>query len=105
MVLRTCRFFFTADAWSAINAEALCCGAIPVFIHPGPWTDAEVDGSEVGRLPRLVPGAELTEAGFAAFETERRAFVARLDAVTAGWHDSVRAMLVAADAHFAEMGA
>jgi hypothetical protein len=100
-LLRNCRFFYSADACSYINNEALSCGAIPVFIHNGPWTDAEIDSFEGGTLPRLRPNATLDENFFPQFEVARDQYLKRLQACEQRWEPSVREMIEKVDRHFA----
>lgn len=99
-LLRSCRFFYTADHWSNINTEALLCGAIPVFLPGGPWSDAEIDSCETGPLPRLRQG--FAHVDFSAFEEERRAYVGRVRALAGQWPHSVLRVLDDADRHFAD---
>jgi hypothetical protein len=100
ILLRNCRFFYTGDACSAINAEALRCGAIPAFLDNGPWSDEEIDGSEAGVLPRLYGGMQAGDNFYAEFEAQRVAFVERLHALERGWDASVFEMVDKVSAHF-----
>lgn len=100
MLLRNCRFFYTGDAWSNINVEALACGAIPVFLALGPWTNEEIDGSELGVLPRLTPGVALSESLFSEFEVARAALLDRVAEVDARWDASVVELIHKVDRHF-----
>jgi hypothetical protein len=101
ILLRNCRFFYTADACSNINNEALSCGAIPVFIHNGPWTDAEIDGFDAGALPRVGPNATLDENFLVQFEIARDQYLKGLQACEQRWEPSVREMIEKVDRHFA----
>jgi hypothetical protein len=100
ILLRNCRFFYTADSCSHINNEALSCGAIPIFLHNGPWTDAEIDAFEAGPLPRLHPGESLDEAKWERFERDRDRYLAGLSAIEREWEPSVQAMIEKVDRHF-----
>jgi hypothetical protein len=100
-MLRNCRFFYSADACSYINNEALSCGAIPVFIHNGPWTDAEIDSFEGGTLPRVRPNATLDENFFPQFEVARDQYLKRVQACEQRWEPSVQEMIEKVDRHFA----
>ena len=100
VLLRQCRFFYTADACSNINNEALSCGAIPVFVHNGPWSDAEIDAFEAGAIPRLRQNEELDDAQFAHFEIRRVAYLAALSDIDQGWEPSVRELAEKVDRHF-----
>jgi hypothetical protein len=100
ILLRHCRFFYTADACSHINNEALSCGAIPVFLHNGPWTDAEIDGFEAGAMPRLRPGEACDDAKFERFELDRERYLQGLAAIEQQWEPSVQALIEKVDRHF-----
>lgn len=100
ILLRQCRFFYTADACSHINNEALSCGAIPVFMHYGPWTDVEISAFEAGALPRLHMGQTLGEAEFQQFEADRERYLAGLDAMAQRWERSVGELIEKVDQHF-----
>jgi hypothetical protein len=100
-MLRNCRLFYTADACSNINNEALACGAIPVFMHNGPWTEAEIDAFEPGPMPRLRLGESLTAAGFAQFELARERYLTGLEALEQRWDASVQEFVEKVDLHFA----
>lgn len=102
LLLRNCRMFITGDACSNLNVEALSCGAVPVFLHNGPWTDAEIDGTELGTLPRVHTGTTMGENFFDTFEVERKAFLARVRRLEEGWEQGVATFVEKVDAHFAE---
>jgi hypothetical protein len=99
-MLRNCRFFYSADACSHINNEALSCGAIPVFIHNGPWTDAEIDSFEGGTVPRVRLNATLDENFFTRFEADRDLYLKRMQACEQRWEPSVQEMIEKVDRHF-----
>jgi hypothetical protein len=102
MLLRNCRFFYTGDAWSNINVEALACGAIPVFLHNGPWTDEEIDGTELGTFPRVVKSAgKIDSAFFKKFDQRRVRFLNQVKAIEREWDQRVIELVEKADAHFA----
>jgi hypothetical protein len=101
IMLRNCRFFYTADACTNINKEALACGAIPVFIHNGPWTDAEIDAFEPGAMPRVRPSETLDEDGLVQFEIARAQYLQGLQACEQRWEPSVQEMIEKVDRHFA----
>ena len=100
MLLRNCRFFYTADACSNINVEALACGAIPIFIHNGPWTDEEIDGYESGPIPRISLGQRPSANVFAEFDAARVDYVQRLKNWIDAWEPSVAQMIEKVDRHF-----
>ena len=100
LLLRNCRIFYTGDACSSTNLEALFCGAIPAFIHNGPWSDAEIDGSELGAFPRLRAGMSRTDNFFAEFEAERNRYIGRIRTFQTGWDARVAQFAEKVDAHF-----
>lgn len=104
MLLRNCRLFFSGDACSNINVEALSCGAVPVFLHNGPWTDAEIDGTEFGTLPRVHSGTTMGDNFFDEFELERKAFLQRMQDLELAWEPNVAEFVTKVDAHFAHAG-
>lgn len=101
ILLRNCRFFYTADACSNINNEALSCGAIPVFMHNGPWTDAEIDAFDAGPMPRVHPGVPQPENFFETFEILRERYLEGLRQCELRWEPSVQEMMEKVDRHFA----
>jgi hypothetical protein len=101
VLLRNCRFFYTADACSNINREALSCGAIPVFIHNGPWTDAELDSFEPGAFPRMRLDSPPGDNFLAQFEVARGEYLQGMRDCEQRWEPSVREMIEKVDRHFA----
>lgn len=56
ILLRQCRYFFTWDAVSQTNLDAVACGAVPVVLHEQQITRDELNRGELGAYPdvRLV---------------------------------------------------
>lgn len=102
ILLRNCRFFYTADACSKINLEALSCGAVPVYMFNGPWTDEEIDGSEFGAIPRIYLDTKVGPDFFAEFDVRRAEFENRVKAHMQVWDESVQQMIAKVDQHFAQ---
>lgn len=100
ILLRNCRFFYTGDACSKLNVEALSCGAIPAFIHNGPWTDEEIDGGEFGLFPRLHAGIKDRDTFLKTFDVQRAEFLGRLRSYIDGWDDNISQLIEKVDAHF-----
>jgi hypothetical protein len=100
MLLRNCRFFYTADACSAVNVEALACGAIPAFFHNGPWSNEEIDGFEPGVFPRLYEGIQAGDNFYAEFETARVGYLQRMREYLEDWDNNIAQMIEKADRHF-----
>ncbi|MBR8229843.1 hypothetical protein KDX05_16140 [Burkholderia vietnamiensis] len=101
IMLRNCRFFYTADACSNLNVEALACGAIPAFMDNGPWRDEEIDGAEPGKFPRLYAGIEAGEDFYARFEEARAQYFENLRGYIDGWDAGAAEMIEKVDRHFA----
>lgn len=97
-LLRECRFFNTFDAWTQTNLEAVMCGAVPVVHSYGPWTPEEVDGSELGRIPRLDASALTMDT--AQFLAERDLLEARVRELSASWQERVEATAKQIEEHF-----
>jgi len=90
LLLRQCRFFYTYDAWSNINAEAVAAGAVPVFMQYAPWSRDEIDACEIGPLPQgtfIVEqgGAVVSEVDYEAFKREREEFLRRMQDLDDSW--------------------
>jgi hypothetical protein len=100
ILLRNCRVFYSGDACSSINVEALLCGAIPALLHNGPWTNEELDGTELGPFPRLHAGTPADEDFFATLEKQRTGYIDQLRKFQLGWDDSVAQLIDKVDAHF-----
>jgi hypothetical protein len=100
-LLRNCRFFYTGDSCSNINVEALACGAIPAFLHNGPWTDEEIDGTPTGAFPRLYGGITAGENFFAEFEVARTHYLERVQQLADSWDANIAQFIDKVDAHFA----
>lgn len=90
-LLKNARFLYTYDSWTNLNLEAVLCGAIPVFLHNGPFTDEEIDGSELGALPRIKLNSEqlLTDEYFKQFEFEKQQLKQRLQTMQSNWEFDV----------------
>ena len=91
-VLKRTRFFYTWDSWSAINVEAIMCGAVPVFMRYEPWTENEIDGSELGILPRNV---------IQGFDDGRDRLIGRIKELDETWDSRVGEFCRRIDLHFA----
>jgi hypothetical protein len=100
LVLRNTRRFITWDSWSAINVEAVLCGALPVFARTEPWTQEEIDNSELGIIPRVDMEAK-TAPTAEAYYYHKMQLEKRIAAVAASWEERVAELVVAVDQHFA----
>jgi len=100
LLLRNCRIFYTADACTCLSLEALLCGAVLAFVHKGPWTDGEIDASELGVVPRLNHAASSDEVDFEAFEVQRGRYVDNLRTFQSSWDSQVSELAHRVEAHF-----
>jgi hypothetical protein len=98
-MLRSVRFFYSWDAWTQTNVDAIACGCILVILGYGPWSPADIDGSELGKIPRL--DGEHQQIDLDAYEADREALFARRDALIASWPERVDSALAAIEHHFA----
>lgn len=99
LLLRSTRFFYSWDAWTQTNVDALACGCILVVLGYGPWKSGDLDASELGRIPRL--DSEHQTIDVDAYEAARAALLARRDDLIASWPSRVDATLAAIERHFA----
>lgn len=52
-LLRNCRFFFSWDAVSATNTDAVLCGAVPIIMHDRQIPRAVLNSGELGAFPEI----------------------------------------------------
>lgn len=99
ILMRQTRFFYTWDAWTSTNMEAVLCGAVPVILHYDPWKPEELDASELG-LPRaeIVDGEVKLDAD--KFLKERIELMKKIDVMTISWDDRVREFAGKVEEHF-----
>jgi hypothetical protein len=94
ILLRNCRFFYTYDSWSNINVEANLCGAIPIFLDNGPWKDEEIDGSEIGAIPRIHIDRFASESiDFDEFTKNQEDLMERVRGCEKEWSNSVKVLV------------
>lgn len=91
IILQNSQLFFTYDSWSNINVEAIMCGAIPVFLHNGPFTDEEIDGGELGALPRIKFGeaVDFSVEKISDFYKKRSELLQRIEKIDSDWKKGV----------------
>ena len=100
-LLRHTRFLYTYDSWTNLNLEAILCGAIPIFLHNGPFTDEEIDDSELGTLPRIKFNQyNVSDDFFNEFESERIKLLNRLVKIQGNWHQGVTEFTRKVKKHF-----
>lgn len=101
-LLQATKYLFTWDAWSAINTEAVLCGAVPVVMRWGPWTPEDVQLDEIGPLPLLDYGEHVLggEWKLRLFSHWQRELADRIAALRASWDTRVRIFAEEVIAHF-----
>lgn len=100
LVMRNTRFFYTWDAWTATNVEAVLCGAVPVILSYDPWTPEEIDSSELGWLPRASLIDEQIGIDANAFKTGREAIMGRISELSVSWEKRVEMFMEKVRRHF-----
>jgi hypothetical protein len=100
VLLRNVRCFYTWDSWTSTNVEAILCGAIPFFLRYEPWTEQDLDESELGYIPRL--DTQHTNFDAEKFESDRKALRQRIDGLAASWDNRVREFTEKVERHFSQ---
>lgn len=100
ILLRQTRFFYTWDAWTSTNTEAVMCGAVPVILHYGPWKPEEVDGSELGWLPRGEIKNDRLTLDSGKFSKGRDALMEKISHYSLSWSKRVEDFMEKVELHF-----
>jgi hypothetical protein len=85
-LLRRIEYFYTWDCWTQTNLDAIISGCIPVFMRYKPFTSEEIDGTELGVIPRINLYQKLDAQKFAV---ERATLMARMIELQASWDQRV----------------
>jgi hypothetical protein len=85
-LLKRAKIFYTWDSWTQTNVEAILCGAIPYFMMYEPWTEAEIDGTELGKLPRM----DVNKKNYVVFNDERIRLKERINELNKTWPERVK---------------
>lgn len=103
-LLQVTRYLFTWDAYSAINTEAVLCGAIPVVMRWGSWRRADVRGSETKAVELLDCDSYMqdVEQKLHLFYQQREEMIESIAQLSSTWNDRVRAFAENAIAHFSK---
>lgn len=102
ILLKNSQFLFTYDSWTNTNVEAVLCGAIPVYLHNGPFTDEEIDGSELGKIPRIKFNEDInfSDSFLKKFIAERNDLLLRIVELNNKWKPSVGDLIAKLKNHF-----
>ena len=84
-----------------LNVEAVLCGAVPIYLNYGPWSDEEIDRGEFGKVPRLKAEQFEDLPNFRnSFDFERRALKQKIEHLQLQWPSNVDKFLTAVIQHF-----
>lgn len=97
-LLKNTRYFYTWDSWTATNIESILCGSMPIFMRYDPWTEEELDGSELGKIPRL--GVHHSQSDLNKFNDERMKLIGRIAELNATWNERVRGFVDQVQVHW-----
>lgn len=90
-ILRHVACFYTWDSWSATNVNAIMCGAVPFFLNYKPFTQEDVDGTELGIIPRL--DKINSKFDLVKFTEQREALIERMITLQASWLPRVKELM------------
>lgn len=100
-LLTKCNAFFTHDAYTMLNVEAVLCGAVPIYLNYGPWTDEEIDSGEFGEVPRLKAEQIDDLSKFReSFDLKRLALKQKIEHLQLQWPSNVDKFLTTVIQHF-----
>lgn len=100
-LLTKCNAFFTHDAYTMLNVEAVLCGAVPIYLNYGPWTDEEIDSGEFGEVPRLKAEKIDDLSKFReSFDLKRLALKQKIEHLQLQWPSNVDKFLTTVIQHF-----
>lgn len=92
--------FYTWDCWSQTNVDAVLCGAVPFFLQYDPFTSAEIDSAELGRIPRL--DADNITFDLNVFVEQRADLIKRIADLQATWKFRVQDFHEKLQSYFAD---
>lgn len=86
-LLQASRFMFTWDIITGATVDAIFAGAIPVFLMEHPLSFADIDGTELGKIPRAIPifGDTFEVMVPVDYEQQRLEFMERYTTVANGY--------------------
>lgn len=99
-LLKRTNIFYTWDSWTATNIEAILCGAVPYFLRYEPWTEEEVDGSELGPIPRI--DARNPRIDAEAFAEGRKQLLENIERLNSTWDARVKEFVNQVQSWFGE---
>jgi hypothetical protein len=90
---------YTWDSWTQTNVDAILTGCVPFFLNYAPFTPEEIDGSELGIIPRL--DRENHVFDLERFVSQRTALITRIAELQASWGMRVKDFYNKVQARFA----
>ncbi|HKB91066.1 MAG TPA: hypothetical protein VKC60_11165 [Opitutaceae bacterium] len=104
-LLKSTRFLYTWDSWTSTNVEAILCGAMPVFLRYDPWTKEDIDGSELGPLPKLDASTPNLQFNYTEFCRAKTILENNIKNLTFTWNNRVKKFTELVSRHFENIDA
>ena len=102
-LLSNCNYLYTLDSYSHIISEAILCGAVPIIVCNGPWSNEEIDTGELGPIPRLeVSDMKNAKAKLINFNDERKRLLNTFETLQRQWPFRVAEFIKSVNEHFYE---
>lgn len=98
-LLRRTKILYTYDTWSATNIEAIICGAYVNYMRWDIFTPAEIDGTELGSIPRLDRDQR---PDFPKYDVQRAAMMVRISELRASWNARVCGLMAQLNQRFGD---
>ena len=84
------KYLFTYDPYTFLNVEAVLCGTVPIFCDNWYVNDEEIDGGELGPIPRLtLADYESGRIDHDLFQQQRQQLVLNLAKLREEWPSNV----------------
>lgn len=102
-LLSNCNYLYTLDSYSHIISEAILCGAVPIIVSTGPWSNEEIDTGELGPIPRLeVSDIKNAKVKLINFNDERKRLLNTFEMLQRQWPLRVAEFIKCVIEHFYE---
>lgn len=84
------KYLFTYDPYTFLNVEAILCGTVPIFCDNWHVNDEEIDGGELGPIPRFtLEDYESGRVDHDFFQQQRQQLVLNLAKLQEEWPNNV----------------